>query len=401
MSSTALKAAVTGQVAQKPKTLFEHMDNPRFSKGLTAVAGKYMTADRMLRLCINAVKKAPKLAECDPQTVLGAMMASAALGLEPNTVQQQAFLIPYKRSVKRGDQWYETYECQFQVGARGFITLAYRNPQIKLITANAIHEGDKWEQEEGSQSFLRYAKNLRDRGPLLGSYSYVRFATGDEAACVLPLDEILKIRSKSETYRTLVRNIENAKDAKSKSRADTQFAETPWVMWEDDMASKSATKKHAKQLPLTAADSLAVAAELDDRGEAGTLDLSALTDPDLVRAVVADEAEAPALEHQPAETFTFPADDRQREAVPATAGGAAATAAPASSGSAAPGDAPAPAVSKPAKQPKPPTYAQLAERVLKAKDAEAAGLELDAARGVLSEEQLAELNTVYRNKWSS
>jgi phage RecT family recombinase len=399
MSSSALKAAVTGQVAPKPKTLFEHMDNPRFAKGLTAVAGKYMTADRMLRLCINAVKKAPKLADCDPQTVLGAMMASAALGLEPNTVQQQAFLIPYKTRVKRGDQWYDAYDCQFQVGARGFITLAYRNPQIKLITAGAIHDGDKWEQEEGSQAFLRYAKNLRNRGPLLGAFSYVRFDGGAEASCVLPLDEILKIRSKSETYRTLVRKIDEAKGAGDKQKAEAKLAETPWVMWEDDMAAKSATKKHAKQLPLTAADSLAVAADLDDRGEAGTLDLGALTDPDLVRAVVADEAEAPALEHQPAETFTFPPDDREREVVTAAASGNAAAPSPASAGTAKQTDAPTPAASKPVKQPKAPTYAQFVERVLKASDADAAALEVDAARGVLNEQQFAELSTVYLNKW--
>jgi hypothetical protein len=172
-------------------------------------------------------------------------------------------------------------------------------------------------------------------------------------------------------------------------------------MWEDDMASKSATKKHAKQLPLTAADSLAIAADLDDRGDAGTLDLGALTDPDLVRAVVSDEAEAPALEHQPADTFAFPPDDRQRETARAAGGGAATAAAPASAGSAGPADAPAPTSTKPAKQPKPRTYASFADAIQKAADRDAAGLELDAARGVLNEEQLAELNTVYRNKWST
>ena len=30
----------------------------------------------------------------------------------------------------------------------------------------------------------------RDRGPLLGAFSYVRFTNGDEGACVLPLDEV-------------------------------------------------------------------------------------------------------------------------------------------------------------------------------------------------------------------
>lgn len=393
MSSAAtLKAVATGQVAQQRKTLFDHIQNPQFGKAIAAVAGKYLTPDRMLRLCINAVKKTPKLMECDPQSVLGAMMASAALGLEPNTLQQQAFLIPYKRRAKVGDQWVDVYDCQFQVGARGFVTLAYRSPQIKLLTAEAIHDGDKWEHEVGSQSFLRYAKNLRNRGALLGAFSYVRFEGGDEGACVLPFDELMKIRSKSETFRSLTERLEKADNEKDRKKAEAALAETPWVMWEDDMCSKSAIKKHAKQLPLAGNDVMAVAADLDDKSDHGVLDTRALTDVDVVRAVVSDEAEAPALDNNPTETLqasgeAFGTVARQAAAVPAGGDQPDAQAA---------GTKVAKSRTKAAK-----SYAQLADEVLKAKDADAAAVVLDEARGVLPEQQLAELGQVYRNKWEA
>lgn len=325
MSSTALKAAATGAIARPQKSIFDYLEDPRVKAGISAVAGRYLTADRMLKLCINAVKKTPLLLKCDPQTVLGAMMTSAALGLEPNTIQQQAFLIPYKRRAKIDDQWVDVYECQFQVGARGFVTLAYRSPHIKSLAAEAIHDGDKFEHEIGSSTFLRYAKNLRERGALIGAFSHVLMAEGGESVCILPLDEILKIRSKSETYRSLSRAVEVAESQKDKARAEERLAETPWVMWEDDMATKSAIKKHAKLLPIASGDALVAAADIDNRADVAgnTIDMRAMTDPDAVRSVIGDGMAPPAIEHQPAETFDFPAPDR-REPVAAEQGPGAA-----------------------------------------------------------------------------
>ncbi|WP_028998655.1 recombinase RecT [Azohydromonas australica] len=116
MSTQTLKAVATGQgSAEKAPTIFDFLEHTKVRKGITAVAGKYLKAERMLTLCVNAVKKTPRLLQCDPQSVLGAMMTSAALGLEPNTAQQQAFLIPYRKRVPPPDggrHWVETFECQ-------------------------------------------------------------------------------------------------------------------------------------------------------------------------------------------------------------------------------------------------------------------------------------------------
>jgi recombination protein RecT len=131
--------------------------------------------------------------------------------------------------------------------------------------------------------------------------------------CILPLDEILKIRSKSETYRALVRGVETAESAKDKARAEEKLAETPWVMWEDDMATKSAIKKHAKLLPIASGDALVAAADIDNRSDVSgnTIDMRAMVDPDAVRSVIGDGMSPPAIEHQPAETFDFPVHERR------------------------------------------------------------------------------------------
>lgn len=391
--SNALRAAATGQ-ATKPATIFDYLDNPKVKTGIAAVAGKFLTADRMLRLCVNAVKKTPDLQKCDPTTVLGAMMASAALGLEPNTVQQQAFLIPYKRRALVNGQWCDVFDCQFQIGARGFVTLAYRSPLIAQFHAEAIHQGDHFKQMQGSKAFLEFSKSLGDRGPLVGAYSYAAMTNGREESLVLPLDEILKIRERSETFRALRTKVEKAENDAERAKAEAKLAETPWVMWEDDMAAKSATKKHAKKLPLAANDSLAVASELDDRLEAGAVDLKALAEVEVVRDVVAGDGDLPALDNTSAganvtgETFgTATRGERVEPAGKAT---------PAAKKTAAAKSAPA---AKTASESKPRTYAQIADEITNAKDRDDAGAILDGARGELADDLLADLGEHYARTW--
>ena len=229
-AATAQNKGAPGKPA--PRTILQLLDDPRVGQGIQAVAGKYLNPDRMLRLCVGAIKRTPRLLQCDPSSVLGAMMTSAALGLEPNTVQQQAFLIPYKRRQKVGDDWVDVYECQFQIGYRGYITLAYRHPRVRTMEAHAIHERDHWKHQIGSRSFLEFSPALKDRGETVAAFSYVSLHEGGELSVVLPMEELAKIRDRSETYRSAVRAIEQAdEDWKRKKAAEA----LQWVVKEMDM----------------------------------------------------------------------------------------------------------------------------------------------------------------------
>ena len=416
MTANALRAAATGEKPPEQRTIYKLLADPRIGQSLAAVAGKYMTKERLLRLCINAVKKTPKLLECDPETVLGAMMTSCALGLEPNTVQQQAFLIPYERRVKKGDKWVTVVDCQFQIGARGFVTLAYRSEHIRSLDAAAIHQGDHFKHRRGTNAFLEYETCLADRGPLIGAFSYARMADGAESAIVLPLDEILKIRGRSETFRALTLKVQTAEDEAARRKAQAKLDETPWVMWEDDMATKSAIKKHAKALPIAASDTFAVAAGIDEQGETGVLDLPAMVDPDRARAALADVDDVPVLENSASETLgasgeAFGATARQAEAVQrggqqqaeTPAAGPAprpaakrATAKPAAA-------APTPAAPAPAADRKSLSAEELAawkHDVAQApKDRDEALQNLDLARSELNEADMAAVSAAFHERW--
>ena len=319
-AATAQTKGAPGRPA--PRTILQLLDDPRVGQGIQAVAGKYLNPDRMLRLCVGAIKRTPRLLQCDPSSVLGAMMTSAALGLEPNTVQQQAFLIPYKRRAKVGDDWVDVYECQFQIGYRGYITLAYRHPRVRTMEAHAIHERDHWKHQIGSRSFLEFSPALKDRGETVAAFSYVSLHEGGELSVVLPLDELHKIRDRSETYRSAVRAIEQADEDWKRKKAAEALAETPWVMWFDAMAAKTAIRAHSKQLPIAAGDQLALAAAIDNDGEgAPRVDLATMANPEVLRAVMADEIDPPALTHDDSEGAPFSGEafgTREREPVTRT-----------------------------------------------------------------------------------
>lgn len=69
---------------------------------------KVMTPERFTRITMSAIANNPQLAQCTTQSLLGAMMQAAQLGVEPNTPLGQAYLIPYRNK--------GTLEVQFQLG---------------------------------------------------------------------------------------------------------------------------------------------------------------------------------------------------------------------------------------------------------------------------------------------
>lgn len=316
MSTSQLRAAVSGEKPEDRKTIRHYLTDPRVQKGLAQVASKFLAPDRMLKIVTNAIDRNPRLADCEPRSVLGAVMMSMAFGLEPNTPQQHAFLIPYKRRANIGGNWTDVYDCQFQIGARGFLLMANRTGQFSRITARAICQGDIFEHEEGSRTFLRYVRALEGRGHIKGSFSHAVYKDGTESALILPWAEIEKISSKSETYRALTRNVQLAKDDRDRAKAEAALADTPWVMWVEDMAAKSATKKHAKEWQFDGLGTVVAAVGVDDAAEAGTIDLSSLAESDHAKAVAEGETDAPQLENNPSETVE-PAAVKQADKAPA------------------------------------------------------------------------------------
>lgn len=139
---------------------------PEIKRALPSV----LTPERFTRMALSAINNTPKLAECTPMSFLAALMNAAQLGLEPNTPLGQAYLIPYKN--------HNQLECQFQLGYKGLLDLAYRNERMQSIEAHTVYVNDEFYYELGLEPTLKHVPSWDNRGEIIGFYAVFKLDNG-------------------------------------------------------------------------------------------------------------------------------------------------------------------------------------------------------------------------------
>lgn len=218
MKENAIQAAQSAQVSQKPKKMQDYIKKMQgeIAKALPSV----LTPERFTRITLSALSTNAKLAETTPQSFLGAMMTAAQLGLEPNTPLGQAYLIPYRN--------HGVLECQFQLGYKGLIDLAYRSGEVSTIQAHVVYENDEFEYELGLEPKLRHVPAKSDRGDPVFFYAVFRTKDGGYGFDVMSVDDV---RAHAKKY----------------SKA---YSNGPWQTNFEEMAKKTVLKRVLKYAPL-------------------------------------------------------------------------------------------------------------------------------------------------------
>ena len=195
---------------------------------IKAALPSVMTPERFTRITLSALSSAPKLQECTPTSFLGAMMTAAQLGVEPNTPLGQAYLIPYKRNFKEGGQWQSVMECQFQLGYKGLIDLAYRSGEVSTIMAQVVYEKDEFSYSFGLEPTLKHVPAMKDRGAAVYVYAMFKTKDGGYGYEVMSIDDV---RNHAQKF--------------SKS-----YGNGPWQTNFEEMAKKTVLKRVLKYAPL-------------------------------------------------------------------------------------------------------------------------------------------------------
>lgn len=213
------QATQKSAVATTGKPALQHyikqMEN-EIKKALPSV----LTPERFTRIVLSALSTNPKLAETTPQSFLGAMMTAAQLGVEPNTPLGQAYLIPYRNK--------GVMECQFQLGYKGLIDLAYRSGDISIIQAQMVYSEDTFTYSFGLEPTLKHIPAPSDRGEPVYTYAMFKTKEGGYGFEVMSIEEI---RSFAQKY----------------SRA---YDNGPWQTNFEEMAKKTVLKRVLKYAPL-------------------------------------------------------------------------------------------------------------------------------------------------------
>lgn len=218
---------------------------------LAAVLPRHVSPDRMLKIALGALRTTPKLMACTVESLMGAVVQCSQLGLEPNTPLGHAYLIPFEKRKKVGDNWVtDKTEVQIVIGYKGLIDLARRSGQVVSIAAHAVCANDHFEYAYGLDERLEHRPAMTNRGNVIAFYAVAKLVGGGHAFEVMSAEQVNEIRNASQNY----------KSARDKGAS-------VWGQHYEEMGRKTVLRRLFKYLPVSI--ELATAAAIDDVGAGG------------------------------------------------------------------------------------------------------------------------------------
>jgi recombination protein RecT len=242
--------------------LFEQQLQP-LSPKFSQVLGQTMPVERLIRTVVISAERVPKLLQCNRQSLFNAAMTFAVLGLEVDGVTGQGYLLPFNNV------------AQPVIGYKGYNTLAARSRIT--ITGEVVREGDDFDYELGSHSYVRHKPKLGSRGRIIAAWACGASNDRPPVVSVLDIDEIMSIKARSP---------------------GAKLSQSPWneeKIGFPAMASKTAKRRLARVLPLSV---FQLAARMDEvfeeQGKPSRID------PD--KGVIVDGEYSPIPEREASET---------------------------------------------------------------------------------------------------
>ena len=199
---------------------------------IARVLPKAITPERLLGIFEMIFNSSPKLADCSQKSLIGAVIQTAQLGLQPGTIGH-IHLIPFNNK--------GVMECQLIIGYRGYVELVNRSKQATILSADVVYEKDQFTYKQGLNPVLDHIPAKKERGEKIGVYCIAKNLLANEKVFVyLQKAEVEKIKATSKS-------------------ADSDYS--PWRTWPDEMWKKSAVKRISKLLPLSAESEKAISAD--------------------------------------------------------------------------------------------------------------------------------------------
>ena len=169
--------------AKKLATLRDMLEGAK--EKLSAVAPKYMSAERMARLVLATASRNPKVLDCTPSSVLLFTMKACELGLD---------------TIGAGGAWPVPYGTELTLlpDYRGKINVARKVGVVKDVRAVIVNSNDKFKRIEGSEPNLVHEPNDEDPGEFRGVYCIITLPDGQKQWEYMSKRDIESIRSRSK-----------------------------------------------------------------------------------------------------------------------------------------------------------------------------------------------------------
>lgn len=262
LAQRAQSSTVAARGGQSPRELITAMA-PEFQRAMPRGA----EAQQLVRDALTVLKNTPKLAEVNPQSLLGALMTCAQLGLRPGVgALGHAYIVPFKGA------------ANFILGYQGMIELANRSGEIANISARIVYANDEFRISYGLEDTLVHVPVTDGvRGAVRGYYAVFKRTNGGYGFIYMTKAEVEEHRDKF---------------ALQKDR--NGVIKGPWVQHFDAMALKTVVRELFKWMPrstqienaIIADDSVRTSAKPDD-------DLAEVSEHIYEGQLVDDEDEGP------------------------------------------------------------------------------------------------------------
>lgn len=226
-----------------------------FAAAVPAVARKYLTPDRIVRVTLNAMAKSPMLLKANRKSLLLAVMEIAQLGLEPGGPLGHAYLVPFR------DKRAGTTNVTPIIGYKGYIALAMRSGLFTSAPyVHLVHERDDFFFDRGAGGRPRHVvpigATVEQRGARVGGYCVAEFTGGGVHVEPMSWEQIMGIKARSMSARS---------------------ESSPWHTDEDQMARKTVLRRAKNYWPLdNPPPELGDAFDLDDRVDAGDVPMGSI-----------------------------------------------------------------------------------------------------------------------------
>lgn len=181
-------------------------------------------------------RAAEKLARCTLPSILNCAATFAGLGLMPDGVSQQAFMLPFKDTATP------------VVGKQGYVTLGDRAG--RTIKGNVVREGDEFDYMEGSTEYVKHKRLAPLGSRITHAWAVMTAPNRTPVVQVVPIDQLIEIMKKSPAV---------------KFGSDTPYNDL--VIGRPAMFEKSAVRKLRTSIPLVQGGQFLVADHVEGRFE--------------------------------------------------------------------------------------------------------------------------------------
>ncbi len=223
------------------KSLAQQVNDPTMLAELRRALPKHVSAEKMARIVLTALRTTRDLDKTTPESFFGCVMQAAQLGLDVNTPNQHAYLIP------RRNNKINAMECTLIVGYQGMIELALRSGKVEKIWTRVVREGDLFRVKYGLEEDIEHEPAIdgdRETRPIAYVYAVAALTTGGKVFEVLSMAQIQERRKRSAAGNS-----------------------GPWQTDFEAMARKTAVRSLFKWVPKSS--EIAMAEALDERAEQG------------------------------------------------------------------------------------------------------------------------------------